>query len=306
MTRENKLALIVGFSIILVVGVLVSDHFSQARQAQLTQVDDTPRTAPGDLIDPLAREDEPPARAETYSLPVASGQGLLGDAIRTTPGDEPSLALSDPDPLRGTGDPIDAGGPVVFHQGAPAESVAINDDPLQELLNNARERGVPLLTSPSPAMPRSFSVGDEPRPGGERPRPAATAPQTAEYVVQSGDSLYRIAERFMGSGEKWKELRDLNKDRLPNGEVIRIGMRLLVPASARPQAAAPARDTRPTTRPTGAAREYTVKSGDVLSVIAQRELGSSKRMGEILELNSDSLDDADEIYVGMTLRLPAR
>ena len=31
MTRENKLALVVGFALILVVGILISDHFSTAR-----------------------------------------------------------------------------------------------------------------------------------------------------------------------------------------------------------------------------------------------------------------------------------
>ena len=34
-TREHKLALIIGFSLVLVVGVLISDHFSKARSAQV-------------------------------------------------------------------------------------------------------------------------------------------------------------------------------------------------------------------------------------------------------------------------------
>src|SRR5437870_4074014 len=34
-TREHKLALIVGFSLFLVLGVLISDHFSKARQVEL-------------------------------------------------------------------------------------------------------------------------------------------------------------------------------------------------------------------------------------------------------------------------------
>ena len=42
MTRENKLALVVGFALIVFVGVLVSDHFSAAsldKPANLTQRD---------------------------------------------------------------------------------------------------------------------------------------------------------------------------------------------------------------------------------------------------------------------------
>ncbi len=43
MTRENKLALLVGFVVILVVGILLSDHFSIARHqkaANLLAVND--------------------------------------------------------------------------------------------------------------------------------------------------------------------------------------------------------------------------------------------------------------------------
>src|ERR1043165_7928317 len=37
-TREHKLALIVGFSLILLVGVLISDHLSKAKQAKIAPV----------------------------------------------------------------------------------------------------------------------------------------------------------------------------------------------------------------------------------------------------------------------------
>jgi nucleoid-associated protein YgaU len=50
---------------------------------------------------------------------------------------------------------------------------------------------------------------------------------------------------------------------------------------------------------------YRVQEGDTLSVIAQRELGSSKRWQEIYELNRDKLDNRLTIKVGMELKLPA-
>ncbi|MFN7020841.1 MAG: hypothetical protein ACK4WH_05885, partial [Phycisphaerales bacterium] len=43
MTREHKLALIIGFTLVLVVGVLISDHFSKAHEARLrTEMPETP------------------------------------------------------------------------------------------------------------------------------------------------------------------------------------------------------------------------------------------------------------------------
>jgi nucleoid-associated protein YgaU len=55
----------------------------------------------------------------------------------------------------------------------------------------------------------------------------------------------------------------------------------------------------------GGARTYRVQDGDTLSMIAQRELGTSKRWQEIYELNRRVLDDKVTIKVGMELKLPA-
>lgn len=62
------------------------------------------------------------------------------------------------------------------------------------------------------------------------PRPAA-APRTAEYVVQPGDSLWKIAEKTLGDGHKYKELMDLNKDRLKSPDDVKAGMKLIIPTS---------------------------------------------------------------------------
>lgn len=51
-------------------------------------------------------------------------------------------------------------------------------------------------------------------------------------------------------------------------------------------------------------RFYTVKSGDTLAEIAQRELGSAERYREIFEANRGLLSDPDSIDVGQTLRIP--
>jgi nucleoid-associated protein YgaU len=54
------------------------------------------------------------------------------------------------------------------------------------------------------------------------------------------------------------------------------------------------------------AHTYTVKSGDSLSRIAQRELGDANAYMEIFNLNKDQLSDPDKIQPGQVLKLPAR
>jgi nucleoid-associated protein YgaU len=51
-------------------------------------------------------------------------------------------------------------------------------------------------------------------------------------------------------------------------------------------------------------RVYTVKKGDTLSEIAQRELGGASRWKEIFEANRDKLKDPDVIMPGQVLTLP--
>jgi nucleoid-associated protein YgaU len=52
-------------------------------------------------------------------------------------------------------------------------------------------------------------------------------------------------------------------------------------------------------------KTYTVKSGDTLSEIAQRELGSSSKYMDIYNANRDQLNDPDKIKPGQVLKIPA-
>lgn len=176
------------------------------------------------------------------------------------------------------------------------------------------------------------------------PSPSPTpAPVASErwHSVANGESLYSIAARYYGHGNHWKKLAEANKDRIKNDQV-RVGVRLRVPdnrslglpevPSARgsgrnaqtPRSASggtPARTPTPvpnrdqagdkanakppaSSTPGASGRTYTVKKGDSLGTIAQRELGTMKRASEIVTLNK--LKNANAIYVGQTLRLPTK
>ena len=68
------------------------------------------------------------------------------------------------------------------------------------------------------------------------------------------------------------------------------------PAAAQAPAAAPAAKAEKT---------YTVQSGDTLSEIAKRELGSANKYMEIFNANKDQLTDPDKIKPGQVLKIPA-
>jgi nucleoid-associated protein YgaU len=76
----------------------------------------------------------------------------------------------------------------------------------------------------------------------EPPKPVATEPPKPvtepvvkrtpafrTYVVQPGDTLFRIAERHYGDGAKWTTVRDANKSRIGSDGRVRVGQILLIP-----------------------------------------------------------------------------
>jgi nucleoid-associated protein YgaU len=78
-----------------------------------------------------------------------------------------------------------------------------------------------------------------------------------------------------------------------------------VKPGAQPQSGAPAQSIPQPTPAKASMKTYTVKSGDTLSEIAKRELGSANKYMEIFNANRDQLSDPDKIKPGQVLKIPA-
>ena len=140
--------------------------------------------------------------------------------------------------------------------------------------------------------------------GGSSAKPAATAvdQEYTIYVVQSGDYLSKISKRFNVTIASIKRLNPSIK-----GDVIRVGQKLKlpgkvdVPAAATPAAAAATHvaSKKTYTSYTGATKEYVVKSGDTLGVIAY---GNGINIRQLKELNGLT---KDTLRVGQKLKIPA-
>ncbi|MEJ5258983.1 MAG: LysM peptidoglycan-binding domain-containing protein [Anaerohalosphaeraceae bacterium] len=54
-------------------------------------------------------------------------------------------------------------------------------------------------------------------------------PRTVEYVVQPGDRLWDIAQKYLGDGKRYQEIVQLNQAQIPNPDNLQAGTRLKIP-----------------------------------------------------------------------------
>ncbi|MGE5708477.1 MAG: N-acetylmuramoyl-L-alanine amidase, partial [Bacteroidota bacterium] len=137
-------------------------------------------------------------------------------------------------------------------------------------------------------------------------KPAETKPETkpessgGNYTIQKNDTLWKIAQEQLGSGTRWKEIYELNKDVI-GGDPNRIfpGTQLKLPGGA--SASKPA-ESKPAQSSGG---NYTIQRDDTLWKIAKEQLGDGTRWKEVYELNKDVIGgDPNSIRPGTQIKLP--
>lgn len=140
-------------------------------------------------------------------------------------------------------------------------------------------------------------------------------PEFDSYTVKRGDSFPSIAQRLLGSSSHADAIARANPyvdpRRLKEGQPLRIPrdpsnvqgkvVEVALPEPA-PQPAAPEPQPPPAPEP----RTYTVRSGDTLSEIAAKTLGSSRHTRLLFEANRATLASPDDLKVGQTLIVPEK
>lgn len=171
-------------------------------------------------------------------------------------------------------------------------------------------RARPQPTQPAPVAPRAAA---RPAPWAAGPltgsAPGVQVRQLPQVTVGRYDSLWRLAERHLGTGHRWTDIYQLNAGRpQPDGRALtqpdrlEPGWVLLLPSNTAHPTAGP--------EPTDG-RTVTVQAGDTLSSIAQRQLGDAQAWPAIYAANTGRpqhdggrLTDPDLIRPGWTLLLP--
>ncbi|MGW3026251.1 LysM peptidoglycan-binding domain-containing protein [Streptomyces sp. NPDC001221] len=158
---------------------------------------------------------------------------------------------------------------------------------------------------------------------GQVPAAAASTPEAPTYTVREtrpAESLWGIAEKELGDGERWREIADLNEGRtMADGTVFRAnsflqpGWQLQMPETA--AAAAGVRtqigDRAPAADDKGG-HVVTVHSGDSLSKIAEEQLGDGDTWPQLFEASRGKpqphglpeITNPDMIFAGQQVTVP--
>jgi nucleoid-associated protein YgaU len=308
--REQKIALILGFAVILVVGILVSDHWSRARELELADaaegdgsiIQQTPIAAlpgPGEVSQAsyAARElDAAPRPTETAPAFEPVEQASLPPVL-------PSEVVTIAQGSGATDSPLES---------ALDGSNGVNEsqpDWLSRFSRLAQDAGRVLPEAARLELPQSQRPGAGPVVQETQSEPA---PRRVRHTVAKNESLFAIAKTYYGDGNQWRRIAEANGPKVGKDGGVRQGVTLDIPGA--PEKPTPAPGGRqpertagePASRVAAAPTTYTVKRNDSLSEISQRFLGSSKRMREIIAANSGKISDPNDIRIGMVLTIPGK
>jgi nucleoid-associated protein YgaU len=291
MTRETKISLLVGLAFIIVIGILLSDHFRATQElppAVLSQVGSTARRA----------TDGPEAANPGISF-VSPSDTTPKQAVPThdeliTP---PSPVIPSPN----------YGNRAAGNQTANGNSntAAIPEDhgadaPENPLNDIAQRNGEPV----EPAnVDGSSRAGDA-----NAPAPVAAAPR--QYRAEDGDTVSRMAAKFLGENtrDNRQAIIDANPSLQQDPDRVIVGKSYVIPAPGGSPSASNAVIPNNSNESASSAYFYTVKEGDSLWQIANDQLDDPSAVDAIKDLNTSILkgEQHDVVIPGMKLRLPAK
>lgn len=252
MTRENKLAMVIGFGLLLFVGILVSDHLS-ARNSQISNplvAASLPQKQglPGGVQDPPqifgGRPESLPGGQPTDGQHAIANGPFAGDSplgpvggpiggvvappapVETKPSETTHVVAKGEYPSTiskryyGT---ATLGEELASFNGVDAKGLKIGQKlriPPVETLDPSRAPAQVAGNTPAGGLP----VYADPIPATPKPEPAAGKERRVR--VEEGDTLYSLAKRHYGSGARWTEIAKLNG--LSERSVLREGMELRI------------------------------------------------------------------------------
>ena len=121
------------------------------------------------------------------------------------------------------------------------------------------------------------------------PAPVAMRDVESQYTVQKNETLMMISFKLYGDYGKWRELSNMNQDKLKGSQAVREGMVLRYMAPAESFVWSPE------------GNPYLIRTGDTLGGISSTTYGTSKKWKSIWDNNRPLIKDPNKIFAGFTI-----
>lgn len=296
MTRETKIGLLVGLAFIIVIGILLSDYNrNESQPAVLNAV-------AGDVQKGAAT----PHNGSTETAILPPTQPTPARPVLTH--DELQQAQRDP-VAAGNGHPATPHTPVTPVTQVPDHNGA---DPAHHGGTPALPPDLGRLVDEHPGDLTATDPSARQTPTQDPPRATQTVNGAKPYVAVSGDTVSKLAGRFLGSNTKANReaILAINPTLKSNPNNVTVGKTYMIPPKATaPSDAAPVRTVAAAGTPTPSNDQhyyYTVREKDSLWRIASDQLGDPNAVAALKELNKEILKGSETLHPNMRLRLPAK
>lgn len=112
--------------------------------------------------------------------------------------------------------------------------------PVSDLLGMQRDRNAQFMVAEveevmlpyqGQALPSNVQMIEEGKFIEEKEEPVESEIKvsTKEYTIKKGDTLWKIAQKELGRGYRWKYIYELNKDIIKNPNKLKVGTSILIP-----------------------------------------------------------------------------
>jgi len=249
-----------------------------------------PRPAPAEAVQPV--QARPPAvEPGRREVPVAPAPREVTPPEQEPPAAEPPSLLVEPTPPSPKPTPA-----------APGVPSGLVETPVPP-----EPTGAPTSRIGQTGPEESPSVPGFAKPVTRPAKPALPArpkerPAVRTHIVQPGDTISGLAEKYYGSQRYIGFLLEANPQ-VKDPRRLQVNTKLTIPPLPE-QGAVPAPGASKGAGP--AARTYRVQPGDTFYRIAEKVFGDGRRWPEIFELNKDKVgEDPYKLRAGQLIELPS-
>jgi nucleoid-associated protein YgaU len=226
--------------------------------------------------------------SDTDAVPNDSSEDPHSDAAEKaddSTSDEKSAETSDASPAdseekKDTTDSSESPSDNPKDNASPDSSAENKDKTATDAASNS---AVPPSDAKNDASTASANMNTASNPSGDG------AGDGESYSVQSGDTLMHIAYENYGDLTKWRDIYEMNKDKISNPNQLPKGIALKLNKNLMNKASTPSGE------------KLLIKSGDTLGKISARLYGTSSRWKELWNHNKTLIKNPNKIYAGFYL-----